>query len=102
MTSFNLIPGHRREARRRQRRTRVWAIACAGYATVLLGGYVLCRATWSGPDSALAGDLVEAAAQTQQQIKTTAQVGCDDRFGGFLQDRQAAGGVFGPLWQLEQ
>lgn len=69
MTSFNLIPGHRREARRRQRRTRAWAIGCAAYATVLLGAYVLSRATWSGPDSALAGDLVETAAQTEQQSR---------------------------------
>jgi len=67
VTSFNLIPEHRRQARRRLSRTRVWAIACAAYAAAILGAYAFCHATWTGPDSALASDLAETAAKMEER-----------------------------------
>lgn len=66
VTSFNLIPKRRLEAKSRRARMRAWIIACTAYAVVILGAYALTQSASGGPDSALAAHLAKAAAETKK------------------------------------
>ncbi len=55
----NLIPGHRREALRRRRRGRWWAVICLAYAVTLGGAWATLRVAGGGADRAIAADLAE-------------------------------------------
>lgn len=60
MPSVNLIPQHRREAKRRRCRVRLWAGVVGVYALLLLVGVAAAHGPWGGPDQSVARDLREA------------------------------------------
>ena len=66
MTSFNLIPKRRLEAKSRRARIRAWIIACTAYAVGIVGANALYQSTSEGPDVALADDITKAAAETEK------------------------------------
>ena len=68
MADSNLIPAHRRDARRRSVRLRQWAAVCIVYAGVLGVGYGICRGFWVE-----AGDPTEELAEVAQQIDQSNQ-----------------------------
>ena len=63
MTAVNLIPIHRRNARRRRVRLRRWVAGAAAYAILLVIGYGACRTVW-----ATGGDLTAELDDTAGQI----------------------------------
>lgn len=66
MTSFNLIPKRRLEAKSRRTRMRAWIIACTAYAVGIVGAYAFYQSTSEGPNTALAADLAKASAETEK------------------------------------
>ena len=74
MISVNLIPTHRRNARRRRVRVRRWAAVCVAYALVLFVSYGVCRAVWdAGHD--LVRELDEVTEQIDQSNQAIAALG---------------------------
>jgi hypothetical protein len=71
MTTANLIPAGRRQAKRRRARTCVWAGACTAYAVVLLAGYGVCQALWGGTDRGVDEELRKAGTAAQTSARQT-------------------------------
>jgi Tfp pilus assembly protein PilN len=69
MTCHNLIPSHRRRARRRHVRIRRWIAAGTMYAAAMLALGAVCRLTAGGPEPAVADEL----AKLSHVMKTTNQ-----------------------------
>ncbi len=69
MSSTNLIPLHRLQARRRAVRTRRWIVGSAVYAFFLLSAYAGVRAAWDYDHEALGQQLGAAAGQNESQRK---------------------------------
>lgn len=65
MTSINLIPVHRLEARARRARVRRWCVAATAYALLLAGSCVIYRAAWGASDTGLEVALQDSEAQIQ-------------------------------------
>ncbi|QNN22036.1 PilN domain-containing protein [Planctomycetales bacterium ZRK34] len=71
MTTINLIPMHRRQARQRLGRLRKWVVGGTIYAVLLLGAAVVCHMVWGQTDRQVADELVELETditQTRAQI----------------------------------
>ena len=67
MVSQDLMPAHRRGAKRRRRRLRRWAMICGAYAAVLLASYGLAESVWGRGGRA----ITEEFERTKLEINTT-------------------------------
>lgn len=70
----NLVPKHRRAARRRRRHLHRWSVATALYAIAILGVWAGAHLVWSGADRALAADLRDAAVRVKEVNQELAEL----------------------------
>lgn len=66
MTSVNLIPAPRREAKARKEHLRKWMVAGAAYAVVILLGYLACFIFSDADSEAVFRDLKQVASDIEQ------------------------------------
>ncbi|MEE9211281.1 MAG: PilN domain-containing protein [Phycisphaeraceae bacterium] len=63
MTTVNLIPTPRRDARKRRVHTQRCLVLCVAYTVVLVAVFAACRITWADADHAVTDELNDAAHQ---------------------------------------